>query len=611
MRILLVDDDEALMEALATCLKDQRYAIDIATDGSMAWEFILLFDYDLVLLDWMIPEIDGISLCRRLRAEGYKMPIILVTARDGSSDKVMGLDSGADDYVVKPFDFAELTARIRALLRRDSQTASPVLQWDGLSLNPKTCETKYHDRVLPLTPKEYGLLELFLRHQERVFSPGAIIEHLWSGEDPPGEESVRTHIKGLRQKLKAVGVAKDTIQTVYGIGYRLKALKSNDNQRSAAVKREYYFHKLAQVRSSFQAISQERLLILENFAAALVQERHSDELQIVAKNTAHKLAGSLGSFGCPEGSKIAKKLEELLYLGHHTLLERAPEITALVDRLHNELQSENFSHTSIEQSNRLLFLAIDNYNHSDFTKRLAKEAAIWSMNASILLWQDTPEAVIPTRENIESILHREFPAVLLIKISFPQAAGLELLSQLREHSQIPIVVLMSGGTFDDRVQVVRQGASLILQEPIDPDLVLASISDLLKGSGSDAKIVIVDDDPQILLTLKLALEPWGFQLTTVDQPREFWQVLERVNPDLVVLDVEMPDINGIELCQLLRSDRRWQHLPVLFLTVRQDEKTQHQAFANGADDYISKPVVGNELANRILNRLQRSRLDRT
>jgi DNA-binding response OmpR family regulator len=218
--------------------------------------------------------------------------------------------------------------------------------------------------------------------------------------------------------------------------------------------------------------------------------------------------------------------------------------------------------------------------------------------------------VIPTRENIESILHREFPAVLLIKISFPQAAGLELLSQLREHSQIPIVVLMSGGTFDDRVQVVRQGASLILQEPIAPDLLLASISDLLKGSGSDAKIVIVDDDPQILLTLKLALEPWGFQLTTVDRPREFWQVLERVNPDLVVLDVEMPDINGIELCQLLRSDRRWQHLPVLFLTVRQDEKTQHQAFANGADDYISKPVVGNELANRILNRLQRSRLDR-
>lgn len=608
MRILLVDDDEALMEALATYLKEQRYAIDIATDGAMAWEFISLFDYDLVLLDWMLPQIDGIGLCRRLRTEGYQMPIILVTARDRSSDKVMALDTGSDDYVVKPFDFAELTARIRALLRRGSKTGEPVLQWYGLSLNPQTCEVKYYEQTLPLTPKEYGLLELFLRHRERVFSPGAIIEHLWSGEDPPSEEAVRTHIKGLRHKLKAVGIAKDTIQTVYGIGYRLKATEPND-EYSTALKKEYYSRKLAKVRSSFQTLSQERLTILENFAAALVKEHNSDELHTLAKSTAHKLAGSLGSFGCTEGSKIAKKLEELLERGSHYSFDRIEEITTLVANLHGELQQDNFHQTSIEPNNQVLFLAID--NNPTFAEQLSREAALWGMNVRTILWQDTPEEVIATSECVDAILQQEFPAAVLIKISFPQAAGLDLLSRLRDRHRIPFVVMMNGGTFDDRLQLVRQGVNLILQYPLSPDRVLASISDLLKGSGSDAKIVIVDDDPQILLAVKLALEPWGFQITSVNNPREFWQILETVNPDLVVLDVEMPDINGIELCQLLRSDRNWQHLPVLFLTVRQDEKTQHQAFATGADDYISKPIVGAELANRILNRLQRSRIDRS
>ncbi len=225
MRILLVDDDELLMEALATDLIANHYAVDVATNGEMGWEFIRLFNYNLVVLDLNLPDIDGITLCQKLRAQNYKMPILLLTASDDQQHKVRGLDAGADDYVVKPFDFQELTARIRALLRRDSQNILPILRWNDLSLDPKTCEVKYQEQILSLTPKEYALLELFLRYPKQVFSPGAIIESLWAGEDPPGEESVRTHIKGLRQKFQAVGMAKDTVQTVYGIGYRLKSPK--------------------------------------------------------------------------------------------------------------------------------------------------------------------------------------------------------------------------------------------------------------------------------------------------------------------------------------------------------------------------------------------------
>ena len=111
------------------------------------------------------------------------------------------------------------------------------------------------------------------------------------------------------------------------------------------------------------------------------------------------------------------------------------------------------------------------------------------------------------------------------------------------------------------------------------------------------------------MSLQISLEPWGFKITTLDKSTQFWEVLEDTEPDILILDIDMPDINGIELCQILRSDRHWQHLPVLFLSVHQDEKTQEQAFANGADDYVCKPVTGAILANRILNRLRRSRIN--
>ena len=150
------------------------------------------------------------------------MPVLMLTARDTSTDKVLGLDAGADDYVVKPFDLKELLARIRALLRRGSSTLPPLLTWESLRLDPATCEVTYGDRLLALTPKEYSLLEFFLRSSGRVLSRSVILDHLWSSGDPPGEETVKVHLRSLRQKLKAAGAADDFIETVYGLGYRLK-----------------------------------------------------------------------------------------------------------------------------------------------------------------------------------------------------------------------------------------------------------------------------------------------------------------------------------------------------------------------------------------------------
>lgn len=221
MKILLVEDDVRLAEALAEAIGDQRYTVDVVTDGEAGWQQVTGVDYDLILLDVMLPKLDGIALCQRLRSHGYDLPILLITARDTSTDKVRGLDAGADDYVVKPIDLAELLARIRALLRRGPSIPA-ILIWGDLRLEPSTYEVTYAGQPLHLTPIEYSLLETFIRNGRRVLSRRVLLEQVWDDRDLPEEETVKAHIKSLRHKLKAMGAPNDLIETVHSVGYRLK-----------------------------------------------------------------------------------------------------------------------------------------------------------------------------------------------------------------------------------------------------------------------------------------------------------------------------------------------------------------------------------------------------
>jgi DNA-binding response OmpR family regulator len=222
MRLLLVEDDLDIAELLAEALTDHYYVVDLATDGQSGWDFVKSYDYDLLLLDWSLPKLDGITLCRQLRDRDYQMPILMLTAKDSTQAQVMGLDAGADDYVVKPYKLQELLARIRALLRRQGSCQAPQLSWGDLSLDPGTGEVSYGEEPLKLTPKEFRLLELFLHRGHKIVSRSAIIDNLWSLEEIPDEDAVKAHIKRLRQKLKKAGAFDDLIETVYGLGYRLK-----------------------------------------------------------------------------------------------------------------------------------------------------------------------------------------------------------------------------------------------------------------------------------------------------------------------------------------------------------------------------------------------------
>ena len=222
MKILVVEDDERISDAVVEYLSDSYYAVEAVYDGQAAWELLEVFTYDMILLDVMMPNMDGMTLCKKLRKKGVNIPILMLTAKDTLNDKIEGLDAGADDYLIKPFELEELSARIRALLRRGASTTAPILTWGDLSLDPSTCEVFYGEQPLPLSPKEYKLLEFFLRNGRRVFSRAQILEHLWSFEQVPEEATVKAHIRGLRQKLEASGAPSDIIETVYGLGYRLK-----------------------------------------------------------------------------------------------------------------------------------------------------------------------------------------------------------------------------------------------------------------------------------------------------------------------------------------------------------------------------------------------------
>ncbi len=219
-RILIIEDDPAILKVLQRGLSYEGYTVDIATDGYEGLARVSEHRPDLVILDWMLPGLDGLEVCRRLRDVG-RLPILMLTAKDAVQDRVQGLDAGADDYLVKPFSLEELLARIRALLRRAQAERAPVYQYADLTLNTISREAKRGERRLALTAREFDLLELFLRHPEQVLTREVILDRIW-GYDFGGESNVLdVYIRYLRQKLESGGEPR-LIHTVRGVGYVLR-----------------------------------------------------------------------------------------------------------------------------------------------------------------------------------------------------------------------------------------------------------------------------------------------------------------------------------------------------------------------------------------------------
>jgi DNA-binding response OmpR family regulator/HPt (histidine-containing phosphotransfer) domain-containing protein len=613
MKILLVEDDEAVIALLSKSLTNQRFIVDAVRDGEMGWTYGSTFEYDLIVMDVMLPKLDGISLCQRFREQEYTIPILMLTVHNSSTAKIQGLNAGADDYVIKPFDVEELIARIRALLRRCNATPSLLMSWGDLLLDPATCEVTYNGQPLILTTKEYELIELLLQDSRHILSNDEILDRLWSSDEFPAEATVRSHIRRLRSKLQEAGAPADFISTMYGRGYYLKAIEPTyaqslecssereSNPVGFSIDRDpqqnaQYFEFLSEtwIATQPQCLAQTEVLSLA--VQALQADTFTPQRQFEAHHIAHKLVGTLGLFGLTQGESIARRLEAMLSTAQPISSESAAILNPLVTALQQEIESTvtlTKNACDLEQVRSILLIDDD----EEFTQSFAKIAAQLGVRCAT---SPTPDAAYET-------LARTSPDAVVLRSPHPDQR-LEFLQTLSHHlPKLPMLVVGTQDNLQHRLDVSRLGGTFLLEQSLTIAQIIGCAIELVQSPALNAKIMFVDDDDLWLRSLPALLEPWRFKVTTLSDPQQFWAVLQSVKPDALVLDIKMPDINGLELCQILRSDPLWKRLPVLFVSALEDTKTQDKAFRMGADDYLCKPVMGDDLANRIVNRLQRIR----
>jgi DNA-binding response OmpR family regulator/HPt (histidine-containing phosphotransfer) domain-containing protein len=611
MRILVVEDDPGIGFLLETILETHKYAVDVATDGQAGLDLSDAYEYDAILLDVTLPKKDGISVCREIRAKGNTVPILLLTSLDSPADRTKGLDAGADDYLGKPFDRDELLARLRAILRRSHAPTVPILSWGNLQLDPVSTNVTFGDRLVPVTPKEYALLELFLRNSKRVFSCNAILDHLWSF-DTPGEEVIRTHIKGLRQKLKQVGAAADFIETVYGIGYRLKPIEPPGTNL------------LTDAWEKFKGQVHEQVAVLEQLSVRFFNQDLQSDWQAIGKNIAHSLTGSLGTFGFSLSAELARQIEKLLGSNRDLTTEQGQLLLSLVTALREELDrpivTTDLHSFAPDLVTDILLVSAD--------KDLNREIQSMAIERG---WRIQ---IVPTIADARSQLHRDRTRSILLTeaailhFSTGEASPTRSVPQERRGSaneqteavlgllvevnkQVPLVPVIALTNPDRLDPALHQLGNWISICPTKiADLMESIDRAITEAESTQTHVLVVDDDLKILAILRALLLPWGFKITTLADSQKFWEILPLVKPDLLILDVEMPIVSGLDLCQSIRDRAEWSSLPIIFLTAHTEPTLIQQVFAIGADDFVTKPVVGAEIIARITNLMERQQVQR-
>lgn len=359
---------------------------------------------------------------------------------------------------------------------------------------------------------------------------------------------------------------------------------------------------IAALWEKFRPVNMARLQILEDAASALLKGNLNPALRLQAEREAHKLAGSSGSFGYMEASRIARQLELLLQgntsIDQPDLLRISRSVVSLRERLQHPIFG---SQSNVPGQKQPFLLIVD--SDDSVAQPLLLECAARGIQAT----------VATSEVGIQETMARRMPDVVLLDPELTNGSkgnGPNLLAELATR-EIPVLIYTKQDTFEDRVQATRLGARGFLRKPMTSSDVVQAVHELLQRlRQDDYKVICVDDDEEILSSLRDLLENKGVRLTTVNDPLAFWDALESSLPDLIILDLNMPHLTGVELCRVVRSEPRWSELPILFLTSNTDSATVQRIFAAGADDYITKPLLGPELVARVFNRLERTRLQR-
>jgi DNA-binding response OmpR family regulator len=603
MKILLVEDDRCLANMLKDMLEEQYYLVDVAVDGEAGLDLATTYEYDLIVMDVMLPKQSGLQVCQRLRAACSQIPILLLTAQGTGEQKVAGLDAGADDYLTKPFNMAELMARIRALLRRSHGDASPVLEWRGLRLDPATTMVTGNDRLLPLTAKEYELVELFLRNPKRIFSQGVLIDRLWAAENIPTENAVRAHIKGLRQKFKKVGL-NDIIETVIGLGYRLQQGNLNADPKGATMLSEVPVSEIdpPQMANLWQQYRPQYIQRAEHLNQAIARLKKgqvvNDEILQQARQESHTLSGSLGSFGLERASTLAYQINQRL---------RQEELLKSSDMKHLELLVQALQ-TELLVTTEDLFIEViplSEPNHSIRLLIVDDDPALAHQLASLGSAYGIQTQIESSPERVLDHVTRWVPNVVLLDLNFPDApeAGFDLLRDLSVQSlQLPVIVFTARDRYSDRLRAAQLGGSVFLQKPVAPSLVISTVLQVYAQSDpEEIGLMQVNADAHASKAIELQLKSWNFRWASVSTVPQCWAQLPAFKPDLLLIDTDLPSGSGFDLCQVVRHEPRWYNLPVIFMVSSLAPDVIRQICAVGGSACIVKPVAEADLISRILH----------
>ncbi len=588
MKLLIVEDDKDTVAALTTSLVAQQFTVDTASDSRSALELAEATEYDLIVLDVMLPDENGIRLCRQLRTQNQQEPILLLTGKVDPADRIAGFEAGADDYITKPYELSELLARIRALLRRGSTVLTKVLCWGQLQLDPNNCEVMCQGKGLHLTPKEYKLLELFLRHPRRIFDRRTLLDRICSIDECPGEEAVTTQIRGLRRKLQMAGLNSDPIETLYGLGYRLKSVPEKPEQGSEDAKTQ----RREETGNIFDRVS---ALPFASRHKSLPSGFGSDAPKVA--NAA--LTDSTGT-GATQVFSEGEKPRPMGSLQVESVASKTPTSSSQS----GSVQGAGSPCLSISASSSSYSL---NENRDD--------AEVEAVAAIRQMWQDSQERLQGQLAKLEeAIAHlftntltpdgRQFAQTIAHRLigslgafGMPQAA--ELARQIERTLKTPTAAVQS----EEAVQLKSLLGQLrqVIQQL--PTFATTAPTPVLKSS--DRVVLLIDDDTDLIERMQANASNWSIQLETVTDLTLARQHLQYLTPDAIILDLTFPNTTESGLTLLAQLKHKFPTIPVLVLTGLGDLTKRVEVTRLGANAFLQKPATPTEVFQAVSQLLHR------
>ncbi len=607
MKLLIVENDRDTAAALTTSLVAQQFTVDTASDSRSALELAEATEYDLIVLGVMLPDENGIRLCRQLRTQNQQEPILLLTGKVDPADRIAGFEAGADDYITKPYELSELLARIRALLRRGSTVLTKVLCWGQLQLDPNNCEVMCQGKGLHLTPKEYKLLELFLRHPRRIFDRRTLLDRICSIDECPGEEAITTQIRGLRRKLQMAGLNSDPIETLYGLGYRLKSVPEEREQGSEQGHGDTETRGQGDTGNIF-----DRLCALP-FG---VTSRHkplpsgfgSDALNVanaaLTDSTENGATPVLGSHATPLSARRYANKSGNPPTGVASQVENATSKTPTSSPQSGSVQGAGSPHLPISAFSSSYLLNANRYD--------AEAVAVAAIQQ---MWQDSQERLQGQLGKLEEAIAHLFTNTLTLDLrqfaqtiahrligslgafGMPQAA--ELARQIERTLKTPTAAVQS----EEAVQLKSLLGQLrqVIQQL--PTFATTAPTPVLKSS--DRVVLLIDDDTDLIERMQANASNWSIHLETVTDLTLARQRLQYLTPDAIILDLTFPNTTESGLTLLAQLKHQFPTIPVLVLTGLGDLTKRVEVTRLRANAFLQKPATPTEVFQAVSQLLQR------